>query len=168
MVVEMTSLWIFLRKYATESIEEYDRLYYVTVLSIFDLTSQAVESTCKHNILLSCPFPNASNDYAVFRFVATKSHSMLIRWYNLSYVVCIRRLIRLPYIRVRPQFHGIIRLVLYVIMYFIFYFSIWYVTALTAYHMFAIDVVCEFCHIHLVQAFVLKPLKAGIEKRRSI
>jgi hypothetical protein len=72
----MTSLWIFLRKYATESIEEYDRLYYVTVLSIFDLTSQAVESTCKHNILLSCTSPNASNVYGVFLFVAINSPSM--------------------------------------------------------------------------------------------
>ena len=63
---------------------------------------------------------------------------------------------------VRPQSHGIIRLVLYVIMYFIFYFSIGYGTAFAAYHMFAIDVIGEFRHIHLVQAFVLKPLKAGI------
>ena len=51
---------------------------------------------------------------------------------------------------------------LYVIMNFIFYFSIGYSTALTAYHMFAIDVICEFCHTHLVQACVLKPLKVGI------
>ena len=68
---------------------------------------------------------------------------------NLSYVVCIRRLVRLPYVRVRSQSHGIIRLVLYVIMYFIFYFSIGYCTAFAAYHMFAIEVICEFCHIHL-------------------
>ena len=27
--------------------------------------------------------------------------------------------------------------------------------------MFAIDVICDFGHIHVVQAFVLKPLKAG-------
>ena len=66
---------------------------------------------------------------------------------------------------VRPQFHDIIRLTLYVIMHFIFYFSIGFGTAFTAYHMFAIDVICEFRHIHLVQAFVLKPLKAGIGKR---
>jgi hypothetical protein len=66
---------------------------------------------------------------------------------------------------VRPQFHDIIRLMLYVIMHFIFYFSIGFGTAFTAYHMFAIDVICEFRHIHLVQAFVLKPLKAGIGKR---
>ena len=59
---------------------------------------------------------------------------------------------------VRPQSHGKIRLVLYVIMYFIFYFSIGFGTAFAAYHMFAIDVICEFCHIHQVQAFVLKPL----------
>jgi hypothetical protein len=82
--------------------------------------------------------------------------------------MCIRRLIRLPYIRVRSQSHGIIRFVMYVIMYFIFYFSIGYGTAFVAYHMFAIDVICEFCHIHVIQAFVLKPLKAGIGKRRSI
>ena len=82
--------------------------------------------------------------------------------------VCIRRLVGLPYVRVRSQSHGIIRLVLYVIMYFIFYFSIGYGTAFAAYHMFAIDVICEFCHIHLVQAFVLNPPKAGIGKRRSI
>ena len=82
--------------------------------------------------------------------------------------MCISRLIILPYIRVRHKSHGIIRLVMYVIMYFIFYFSIGYGTAFAAYHMFAIDVICEFCHIHLVQAFVLKPLKAGIGKRRSI
>ncbi len=86
---------------------------------------------------------------------------------NLSYVVCISRLIILPYIRVRHKSHGIIRLVMYVIMYFIFYFSIGCNTH-SSYHMFAIDVICEFCHIHLVQAFVLKPLKAGIGKRRSI
>ena len=55
----------------------------------------------------------------------------------------------------------IIRLMLYVIMYFIFYFVIGFGKAFTAYHMFAIDFVCEFCHIHLVQAFVLKPLKAA-------
>ena len=47
-------------------------------------------------------------------------------------------------------------------MYFIFYFSIGFGTAFTAYQMFAIDVIGEFRHIHLVQAFVLKPLKAGI------
>jgi hypothetical protein len=82
--------------------------------------------------------------------------------------VCIRRLIRLPYIRISPQFHGIIRLVLYVIMYFIFYFSIGYGTALIAYHMFAIDVICEFRHIHLVQAFVLNPLNLGMGKRFTI
>ena len=66
---------------------------------------------------------------------------------------------------VRPQSRGIIRLVLYVIMYFIFYFSIGYGTAFAAYHMFAIDVIGEFRHIHLVQAFVLRPLKAEIGKR---
>jgi hypothetical protein len=69
---------------------------------------------------------------------------------------------------VRPQSHGIIRLVLYVIMYFIFYFSIGYGTAFAAYHMFAINVIGEFRHIHLVQAFVLRPLKAEIGKRLSI
>ena len=69
---------------------------------------------------------------------------------------------------VRPQSHGIIRLVLYVIMYFIFYFSIGFGTAFTAYQMFAIDIIGEFRHIHLVQAFVLKPLKAGMGKRLSI
>ena len=69
---------------------------------------------------------------------------------------------------VRPQSHGIIRLVLYVIMYFIFYFSIGFGTAFAAYHMFAIDVIGEFRHIHLVQAFVLRPLKAEIGKRLSI
>jgi hypothetical protein len=69
---------------------------------------------------------------------------------------------------VRSPFHGIIRLMLCVIMYFIFYFSIGFGTAFSAYHMFAIDVICEFCHIHLVQPFVLKPLKAGIGNRRSI
>jgi hypothetical protein len=69
---------------------------------------------------------------------------------------------------VRPQSHGIIRLVLYVIMYFIFYFSIGYGTAFAAYHMFAIEVIGEFRHIHLVQAFVLRPLKAEIGKRLSI
>ena len=83
-------------------------------------------------------------------------------------MVCIRRLVRLPYVRVRSQSHGIIRLVLYVIMYFIFYFSIGYGTAFAAYHMFTIDVICEFCHIHLVQAFVLKPLKSVIVKRQGI
>ena len=67
---------------------------------------------------------------------------------------------------VRPQSHGIIRLVLYVIMYFIFYFSIGYGTAFAAYHMFAIDVIGEFRHIqfrhiHLVQAFVLKQRRAA-------
>ena len=82
--------------------------------------------------------------------------------------MCIRRLIRLPYILVRPQSHGIIGLVMYVIMYFIFYFSIGYGTAFAAYHMFAIDVIGEFRHIHLVQAFVLRPLKAEIGKRLSI
>jgi hypothetical protein len=66
------------------------------------------------------------------------------------------------------RFDDIIRLMLCVIMYFIFYFSIGFGTAFSAYHMFAIDVICEFCHIHLVQAFVLKPLKAGIGNRRSI
>jgi hypothetical protein len=60
---------------------------------------------------------------------------------------------------VRPQSHGIIRLVLYVIMYFIFYFSIGYGTAFAAYHMFAIDVIGEFRHVHLVHAFVLKQRK---------
>jgi hypothetical protein len=69
---------------------------------------------------------------------------------------------------VRPQSHGIISLVLYVIMYFIFYFSIGSGTAFAAYHMFAIDVIGEFRHIHLVQAFVLRPLKAEIGKRLSI
>ena len=64
------------------------------------------------------------------------------------------------------RFNDIIRLMLYVIMYFIFYFSIGFGTAFTAYHMFAIDVICEFRHIHLVQAFVLKPLKA--EKERDV
>ena len=59
------------------------------------------------------------------------------------------------------RLNDIIRLMLYVIMYFIFYFVIGFGTAFTAYHMFAIDVVCEFYHIHLVQAFVLKPLKAA-------
>ena len=34
--------------------------------------------------------------------------------------------------------------------------------------MFAIDIICEFRHIHLVQAFVLKPLETGIEKRPTI
>ena len=72
------------------------------------------ESTYKHNILLSCPFPNASNDYGVFLFVAIKS-LVSINVY--------------PSLQVRPQSHGIIRLVLYVIMYFIFYFSIGYGTA---------------------------------------
>ena len=66
---------------------------------------------------------------------------------------------------VRSPFHGIIRLMLCMIMYFIFYFSIGFGTAFTAYQMFAIDIIGEFRHIHLVQAFVLKPLKAGIGKR---
>ena len=66
------------------------------------------------------------------------------------------------------QSHGIIRLVLYVIMYFIFYFGIGFGNAFAAYHMFAIDVIGEFRHIHLVQAFVLRPLKAEIAKRLSI
>ena len=57
------------------------------------------------------------------------------------------------------QFHSIMRLMLYVTVYFIFYFSIGFGTAFTAYHMFAIDVICEFRHVHLVQAFVLKPRK---------
>ena len=65
-------------------------------------------------------------------------------------------------------FHSIMRLMLYVIMSFIFYFRIGCSTALTAYHTFAIDFICEFCHIHLVQAFVLKPLKAGIGKILAI
>jgi hypothetical protein len=69
---------------------------------------------------------------------------------------------------VRPQSHGIIRLVLYVIMYFIFYFSIGYGTAFAAYHMFAIDVIGEFRHIHLVQAFVLKPQKARLGNSQTI
>ena len=69
---------------------------------------------------------------------------------------------------VRSPFHGIIHLMLCVIMYFIFYFSIGYGTAFAAYHMFAIDVIGEFRHIHLVQAFVLRPLKARIGKRLSI
>ena len=77
-------------------------------------------------------------------------------------MVCIRRLVRLPYVRVRSQSHGIIRLVLYVIMYFIFYFSIGYGTAFAAYHMFAIDVIRGVCHIHHVQASVINPLNRGI------
>ena len=52
---------------------------------------------------------------------------------------------------------------LYVIMNFTFYFSIEFSIAFTAYHVFAIDVICDF-HIHVVQAFVLKPLKPGIVK----
>ena len=69
---------------------------------------------------------------------------------------------------VRSPFHGIIRLMLCVIMYFIFYFSTGFGSAFTAYQMFAIDVIGEFRHIHLVQAFVLRPLKAEIGKRLSI
>jgi hypothetical protein len=65
-----------------------------------------------------------------------------------------------------PQSHGIIRLTLYVIMDFIFYFSIGFGTAYTAYHMFAIDVIGEFRHTHLVQAFVLKPRKAIVGRDR--
>ena len=57
---------------------------------------------------------------------------------------------------------------LYVIMYFIFYFSIGLGTAFTAYHVFAIDVICEFRHITYHKAFVLKPLKAGIGKTLTI
>lgn len=53
---------------------------------------------------------------------------------------------------------------LYVIMNFTFYFSIEFSIAFTAYHVFAIDVICDFGHIHVVQAFVLKPLKPGIVK----
>ena len=66
------------------------------------------------------------------------------------------------------RFNDIIRLMLSVMMYFIFYFSIGFGTAFTAYHMFAIDVICEFRHVHLVQAFVLKPLKVGLGKRLTI
>ena len=57
-----------------------------------------VESTCKHNILLSCPSPNASNGYGVFLFVASKSlvpiniyrlsSQTSISWYNSSCAVC--------------------------------------------------------------------------------
>jgi hypothetical protein len=53
-------------------------------------------------------------------------------------------------------------------MYFIFYFSTEFGTAFTAYQIFAIDVIGEFRHIHLVQAFVLRPLKAEIGERLSI
>ena len=48
-------------------------------------------------------------------------------------------------------------------MYIIFYFSIRYGTAFATDHMFTIDVICEFCHIHLGQAFVLKSVKAKNE-----
>jgi hypothetical protein len=57
---------------------------------------------------------------------------------------------------------------LYVIMDFIFYFGIGFGTAFSAYHMLAIDVICEFRHTHPVQAFVLKPQKARLRKRQTI
>jgi hypothetical protein len=57
---------------------------------------------------------------------------------------------------------------LYVIMDFIFYFGIGFGTAFSAYHMFAIDVICEFSHTHPVQACVLKPQKARLRKSQSI
>ena len=69
---------------------------------------------------------------------------------------------------VRPRFNDIIHLMLHVIMYLIFYFSIGFGTAFGTYHMFTINVICEIRHIHLVQAFVLKPLVAGIGKILAI
>ena len=59
------------------------------------------------------------------------------------------------------RFNDIIHLMLHVIMYLIFYFSIGFGTAFGPYHMFTINVICAIRHIHLVQAFVLKPLVAA-------
>ena len=47
-------------------------------------------------------------------------------------------------------------------MYYVFYLSIQSGTAHNAYSRFAIYFVCLVSHIHLTQAFVLKPLKAGL------
>ena len=66
------------------------------------------------------------------------------------------------------RFNDIIHLMLHVIMYLIFYFSIGFVTAFGTYHMFTINVICEIRHIPLVQAFVLKPLIAGLGKILAI
>jgi hypothetical protein len=60
------------------------------------------------------------------------------------------------------------RLMLYVIMDFIFYFGIGFGTAFSAYHMFAIDVICEFRHTHPVQTFVLKAQKPRVGNSLTI
>ena len=49
------------------------------------------------------------------------------------------------------------RIMLYVLMYFMFYFGFESGIAFSTYHRFAIYVVCLFPHIHLTQAFILKP-----------
>ena len=69
---------------------------------------------------------------------------------------------------VRPRLNDIIHLMLHVIMYLIFYFSIGFGTAFGTYHVFTIDVICDFGHIPLVQAFVLKPLIAALGKILAI
>ena len=64
--------------------------------------------------------------------------------------------------------NDIIRLMLCVIMYFIFYFSIKFAEATGTHNMFAVYFVCLVPHIHLTQAFVLKPREARVGKRQSI
>ena len=49
------------------------------------------------------------------------------------------------------------RIMLFVLMYFMVYFSFESGIALSTYHRFTIYVVCLFPHIHLTQAFILKP-----------
>ncbi|MGA8403725.1 MAG: hypothetical protein WB664_02810, partial [Nitrososphaeraceae archaeon] len=54
----------------------------ILILNYKDLIcclSSFTEPTYKHNILLSCPVPNASNDYGIFQFVAIKSLFTSIR-----------------------------------------------------------------------------------------
>ena len=55
-----------------------------------------------------------------------------------------------------------------VIMYFVVYLSIQPDITLNADSSFAIYFVSWVSHVHLVQAFVLKPLKAEIENRLTI